>query len=501
MKSSGTTPSERYLARLCERAFLSLWAYPNVYRNQGTSNGNGHGKEICDLLVVFGDDVIIFSDKSCAFKETGSIATDWSRWYRRAIADAENTVHGAARWIENHPDRVFLDRACKRLFPVPLPPKGRCRMHRVVIALGSREACRRHFGGGNGSLCVATSTTTKLPDFPNNIRPFVVGHTDASKAYVHIFDDVTLRIVLKELDTVADFCTYLSQKEQLVSSVTLLQAGGEEEIVANYLANMNEAGEPDFVLPQGGYDSVIMADGCWADFKNTPKYIAKKRADQESYLWDQLIERFAVTSPIDDVSSANPPYITAERALRTMASLNRVSRRLVSRRLIQLFDMAPEEGRADFKGTLLYPRPDLGFVFLRLPRWGFSSPSDYLTIRHRLLSAYCGALKLAQARLSEVVGVGLAGREVEPDFPDELLHCDVGSWTDKEESQALAACRRDAIFVDVVSRQISEDVYFGEQKPHRNIGDLTAPSWQDSLPNRRERRRVAALSRQKQYRS
>jgi hypothetical protein len=228
MKSSGTTPSERYLAKLCERSFLSLRAYPNVYRNQGTSNGNGHGKEICDLLVVFDDDVIIFSDKSCAFKETGNIATDWSRWYRRAIADAENTVHGAARWIENHPDRVFLDRACKRRLPVPLPPKRRCRMHRVVVALGSREACRRYFGGGNGSLYVATSTT-KLPDFLNNIQPFVVGHTGPSKAYVHIFDDVTLSIVLNELDTASDFCTYLSRKERLVSSVTLLQAGGRKK--------------------------------------------------------------------------------------------------------------------------------------------------------------------------------------------------------------------------------------------------------------------------------
>jgi hypothetical protein len=493
MKSSGTTPSERYLAKLCERTFLSLWAYPNVYRNQGTINGNGHGKEICDLLVVFGDDVIIFSDKSCAFKETGSITTDWSRWHRRAITDAENTVHGAARWIVNHPDRVFLDRACNRPLPVPLPPKGRCRIHRVVIALGSRKACRRYFGGGNGSLSVATSTTT-LHAFPNNIRPFVVGHTDASKAYVHIFDDVTLDIVLRELDTAADFCTYLSRKEKLVSSVTLLQAGGEEEIVASYLANMNAAGEPDCILPQVGYDTVIMAEGCWADFKNKPKYIAKKLADQESYLWDQLIERFAVTARTGDVGSANPQHITAERALRTMASLNRVSRRLVSRRLIQLFEKVPEEGRADFKGTLLYPRPDLGFVFLRLPRWGFSSPSDYLTIRHRLLSAYCGAFKLAQPRLSEVVGVGIAGREVEPDFPDELLHSDVSSWNDEERSQALTACRREAIFVDVLRRQISEDVYFGEEKPNR-VADLIGASLQDGAPNRQERRRLAALAR------
>src|SRR6202011_5767604 len=102
-------------------------------------------------------------------------------------------------------------------------------------------------------------------------HPFVVGHTDPSKAYVHIFDDVTLGITLRELDTAADFCTYLSRKENLVRSLTLLQAGGEEEIVANYLVNMNGAGESDFVLPQAGYDNLLMAEGCWLDLKNKPK--------------------------------------------------------------------------------------------------------------------------------------------------------------------------------------------------------------------------------------
>jgi hypothetical protein len=35
------------------------------FRNQKTT-ANGEGKELTDLLVVFGDDVLIFSEKSCA---------------------------------------------------------------------------------------------------------------------------------------------------------------------------------------------------------------------------------------------------------------------------------------------------------------------------------------------------------------------------------------------------------------------------------------------------
>jgi hypothetical protein len=59
-KSEGLTESERYLANLCEKSFLSLWSYPNVFRDQGRNEGKGDGKELCDLLVVFDRDVIIF---------------------------------------------------------------------------------------------------------------------------------------------------------------------------------------------------------------------------------------------------------------------------------------------------------------------------------------------------------------------------------------------------------------------------------------------------------
>jgi hypothetical protein len=60
-RGRGTTASERHLAQLAERTFLSLWSYPNIHRSQDN-------KEVCDLLVVFDHDVIIFSDKQVEYK-------------------------------------------------------------------------------------------------------------------------------------------------------------------------------------------------------------------------------------------------------------------------------------------------------------------------------------------------------------------------------------------------------------------------------------------------
>ena len=78
-RSEGVTTAERYLKKLCDHSFLSLWSYPGVYRDQQ------HGKEVCDLLVIFESDFIIFSDKDCVFPNSGNLDIDWSRWFRKAI--------------------------------------------------------------------------------------------------------------------------------------------------------------------------------------------------------------------------------------------------------------------------------------------------------------------------------------------------------------------------------------------------------------------------------
>jgi hypothetical protein len=70
-KSSGLTPTENVLAALCEKSFLRLWNYPNLYY--------APGKELCDLLVVFENDVLIFSDKSCQYKATADEKVGWWR--------------------------------------------------------------------------------------------------------------------------------------------------------------------------------------------------------------------------------------------------------------------------------------------------------------------------------------------------------------------------------------------------------------------------------------
>lgn len=80
-RSRGSTASERLLADLGEQAFLNLWSYPNLFYDK-KKNGKGDGKELCDMLVVCGDDVITFSDKHIklsTIRTPRALAEDWAQ--------------------------------------------------------------------------------------------------------------------------------------------------------------------------------------------------------------------------------------------------------------------------------------------------------------------------------------------------------------------------------------------------------------------------------------
>ena len=106
-RNEGVTPAEKYLKKLCERTFLSLWSYPGLYKDDGIKN-DGDGKEICDLLVVFENKIIIFSDKDCAYKDTGDAVVDWQRWFKKSIFKSAEQLWGAEKWIRKNPNRIFF---------------------------------------------------------------------------------------------------------------------------------------------------------------------------------------------------------------------------------------------------------------------------------------------------------------------------------------------------------------------------------------------------------
>ncbi|WP_439543402.1 hypothetical protein [Hyphomicrobium sp.] len=444
VRSEGGTPSERYLAKLADKSFLNLWSYPNTFIDK-KADGKGDGKELCDLLVVCGDDILIFSDKTVAWPGGDDEELAWKRWYKRAIAKSVDQIRGAERWIRNFPDRIYLDRVCSKPLPFPLPPPERRRIHGIVVALGAGQACRKHFGGGTGSLAVRPELKGDAHWNGESVTPFVVGDVNPEGSYVHVLDDATLDIVLGELDTISDLTTYFIRKERLVRNGQLVWANGEEDMVAYYMTRLNREGEHDFTLPDGASltenDHITLAGGFYARMRQNPQYQAKKLADRNSYLWDKLINQFtthmlAGTSVIFEGQTSLLSDL--EEGVRHMALVPRYKRRLYGDSILDVLQGGQSTDRY-MRAMLPGPtEPDrsTGFFFMTLAvaNWSLDGGYEqYRKVRMAMLKAYALALHETNPNLEQVVGIATEPPDprAESGSSEDLILMEKPNWTDE----------------------------------------------------------------------
>lgn len=418
------------------------------------------GKEICDLLVVCGDHVLIFSEKTYAWP-SADIEVAWSRWYRKAIKKSADQIRGAERWISEFPQRIFLDPACQQPLPISFPPRERMRVHGIVVAGGAGQACKNYFDGGRGSLAInpQIKDDAHWNRSAHPVAPFWIGDVDSSGSFIHVLDDGSLDIIMNELDTITDFTEYLEKKAAFARSGRLGIAYGEEDLLAYYSIRINDEGDHDFTHPderEWKTGEMIGLDGShYNGFITNPQYVAKKRADQISYLWDALIRNF--TEHMLAGTSIAPEGFEydlkkSELAVREMALQRRFERRSHGEAIMgaleegkrrQLFQraMIPREGS---KG-----RPT-GFFLLTAtydekffePKGGYDA---YRRYRSGLTELYAQGILLRYEYLKRVVGFAMEPPGSAHGSSEDILYAERGDWTEATKDEIRAACRKAGI--------------------------------------------------------
>lgn len=410
-KASGINFSEQFLAELAGRTFLNLWAYPNVYSRRA--------KELCDLLVVCGDYVLIFSVKNIQWRKHKPVSEEWVHWYKRAITESIKQLRGAERWLSKFPDRLYLDAACREQFPIPLPPPESAKVHRIIVALGAHNACSDYFDGDSGSFMIRPETTGKMHEDPTDktFSPFVVGDIDPFEPFVHVFNELTLAVLMQELDTVRDFAEYLEDKSRFVRSGHLISAAGEEDLMAYYLTHATDPDRHDFTHPDNRAwqpnEAMAIGPETYTSLVKNPQYQRKKEANRNSYIWDRLIEAF--TDNIIAGTTLVPEgevfdMSTHGQAVKHMAYENRIERRLLGDGVLGVLEashlhdkstriMFPSEAR---------PRNRTGYVFmtLALPKKELEGGYEqYRRVRSEMLSVYCLSLIQQHKHIDRFIGI------------------------------------------------------------------------------------------------
>lgn len=506
LRGEGTTPSERYLAQLAERSFLNLWCYPNVFVKK--SPGKGDGVELCDLLVVCGDHVLIFSDKSYTWPKHPDVKVCWKRWARRAIAKSARQIRGAERMIEEFPDRIFIDAACTIPLPIALPPPARRKVHGIAVALGAGEACQTYFEGGSGSLALDPDIRGVAHWDGDNVSPFIVGDVDPDGSFIHVLDDATLDIVLRELDTITDLTTYLTRKEQFIRAGHLYQADGEEDLVAQYMTHLYPAGQHDFTMDDGRVlrpgEQVGFVGGIYHRMQQNRQYAAMRAANQNSYVWDDLISAFtrhilAGTNVVMDGQARAVAEL--EESVRQLALVNRLRRRAMGDAFLDCLHRDDPSGR--LCRTIMPEADDPNqtiFFIMTLDPTNIVAGRDYdhyRRYRFELLKAYAMAELERNRTFKKIVGVAMEpfSRRGRQGGSEDLVYAEPpADWTDAHVAEIDEAKRHFNIMQPTNERR--RFAIHVDEFPEWPSFEGGGRRMQDGL-NRHERRKREAQARRR----
>lgn len=466
-KSEGLTPTEAYLATLGKKSFLSLWSHPNLYRDTA--------KELADLTVVCGHHVVLFSDKHVKFDLEKDIKISWPRWYNRAVIHSTRQLIRAHGWVTKHRDRIFSDAKCSQQSDLFKGVDQPLEIHLVAVANGAANACLRFFAGGSGSLVVCPDESPVLPE------PFCVGNPGGSKAFVHVFDEANLNVILQELDTIGDFLSYLRARQKVFSDPRLVSAHSEEDILALYLRDVNAQGEHDFMFDEPSDKDVeqffIIQEGYYFEYRKRPEYRRKKLADKVSYFWDNLIESFANNlseGTLVEVPKELPGFDgrdgSAEIGLRYMALEPRILRRAHSEAILGAFESL-KKARGDRFFRAMLPPPGstdkTGFFVLLVNRrsalreWPYD---EYRRYRALAAHAYSENLLFRNRELKRVVGIATEG-ELGKGRSEDLIYQEQIEW----DEDAIAQKEELAGAFDIFQKD-TERRYSTEEYPKSDLG-------------------------------
>lgn len=380
--------AENILHNLAEKTFLSDWCY----RNPKLDNN----KELCDLLVVYDNNAIIWQIKNLKLNKQGKYKQSELEKNIRQLSGAKRRLFDLKKPIELENPRRGIE---------TFDPKTINKIFLISVLFGQGE---------------------EMFSFVEEIR----------KYRVHVFDEEFTKIVLNELDTITDFIEYLDKKEALINkNKHFLIIGGEKELLAFYLFNNRSFDRFD------NSDHIIIEEGSWDLLQTKPEYIAKKKADEDSYMWDGMISRAH--------ESHNKEY---ELVARELARPNRVQRRFLSKAFLSAW-MEADRSKINYPYRRILISDDMTYCFLFQ-----DDPTPTREKRKEHLGTICFIARGKCKNNKKVIGIATE-RKIKPTCSYDFCIMYLPEWTDELQKQSEDIQNKYKIFLNPSIRHIREEEY------------------------------------------
>jgi hypothetical protein len=265
--------------------------------------------------------------------------------------------------------------------------------------------------------------------------PFTIGIIFPDRGFVHVLDDTTLNVAMRQLDTITDFVEYLSKKEALMMGDVRIAAAGEEELLARYLGHLDAKGKHDFMIPNKS-DAAYFDQGSWLHFLQSPEHRAQVTANEISYAWDALIDKFLFHAITGTQYIPGGPLREQERAFRIMARENRTRRRMLAESVHEVIGRSIHS-KSFLDARVVFPSNagDPYYAFVCVRRGDTMTDEEYRQARQKVLQSYCYTVKLKWPSAQDIVGIATESGLVE-NRSEDMLYLDGSTWT--AQDQAIA---------------------------------------------------------------
>lgn len=298
---------EEYVNELAFNSYLDYWCFPNP------KDELGDGKEICDLLIVFKETVIIISVKN--YNNNGN----YERYKRRVIEKSTSQLYGAERKLFqsekniefNHHFRgkyIFEKNTIKKIF-------------RITINVGEQ------------------------------FEFYDLGDVKDNKGFINIFNKDTFEKIIQELDTIPDLVDYLVEREKFLKYYKKIDFNAKErDLLAIYLRNIRKF--PDEYYKSNVDKINIDLTGAWEAYDKNIKVARKREEDHYSYFIDNIVK--------NDILKIENGEILANELM----SLRRIERRYISKLLMTLIAKNQKDDEIELARRFLDYNDDFGYLFI-----------------------------------------------------------------------------------------------------------------------------------------
>jgi hypothetical protein len=322
-----------------------------------------------------------------------------------------------------------------------MPHPERLHVHRICVVTGAAERCRA--GIGQASLAIDLSVI-------DDAKPFTVGRVQGLSGWLHVFDGITLNLLLDQLSTIPDFVAYLDAKIKLFNEGFFQGAPTETDLLAQYL--WNNRSFPPMARP------FVLRSNLWQELENDSRFQAGRRENSVSGFWDGLIEYLTADYLESTLEFGNelevPEY---EEMARIMASESRFHRRILSKAILERADRA-----RNAKISTLLPSDQSNVVYVLLIGRGAPQEdyAEYRADRSRELQLRCWAAKAARPECRYILGIALDARGVSGSSED-FVYMDTLDWTDEALTGAIRVREELQYFVPgkTIESWVNEDEY------------------------------------------